>query len=127
MQHRRADIGTPPDVLAEFPQAQSARGAASSETNPTRLCDLSQNGLFCDCPQRQRTIALPSGSTNSTPSASTTRAGPSTLYGPFRRALIVTSVMRALYGRSGERRESDGRATGERRESDGRATGERRE
>ena len=70
----------------------------SSATKPTRRCDLSQNGFVCECPQRQSTIASPGGSTNSLPSASITRTGPSTLYGPFARALIVTSAIAPVYG-----------------------------
>ena len=77
--------------------ASTRLGAASSATKPTRRCDLSQNGLFRECPQRHRTIALPSGSTNSLPSASTTRTGPSTFSGPFVRALMVTSAIAASY------------------------------
>ena len=64
---------------------------------PTRRWLLSQNGFVRECPQRQSAIALPSGSTNSFPSASITRTGPSILYGPFARALIVTSFISPSY------------------------------
>ena len=55
---------------------------------------MSQNGLFFEWPQRQSTIELPAGSSNGTPSASTTVIGPVTLRGPFARTWIVTSVHR---------------------------------
>lgn len=61
-----------------------------------RLCDLSQNGLFLEYPQRQRAIAVPSGSSKARPSASTSVIGPVTLYGPLCRTLISTSFMRRL-------------------------------
>jgi len=58
---------------------------------------LSQNGLVAECPHRHSTIESPSGSSNALPSASITRTGPTTLYGPFARTVIVTSLMRPRY------------------------------
>jgi hypothetical protein len=44
-----------------------------------RLWLVSQNGFVAECPQRQSTMELPCGTTNSLPSASTIRTGPVTL------------------------------------------------
>ena len=66
------------------------RGEVSSAMNPTRLCDASQNGFVCEWPQRHSATADPSGSSNSRPSASTILIGPTTLYGPFARTVMLT-------------------------------------
>jgi hypothetical protein len=58
---------------------------------------LSQKGFVRECPHRQSTIPSPGGISNSFPSASITRTGPSTLYGPFVLALIVTTLMAPSY------------------------------
>jgi hypothetical protein len=71
---------------------EPTRGAVSSAMNPTRLCDASQNGLLCEWPQRHSATAVPSGSSNSLPSASTIVIGPTTLYGPFARTVMLTSL-----------------------------------
>ena len=51
----------------------------SSATNPIRLWVASQNGFVLEWPHRQSTTALPSGNSNSRPSASTTVIGPTIL------------------------------------------------
>ncbi len=62
-------------------------------TKPIRWCDLSQNGLFSDAPQRQSAYEVPAGSSYSFPSMSTIVIGPETTSGPFSLTLISTSVM----------------------------------
>jgi hypothetical protein len=60
-------------------------------------CVPSQKGLLADRPQRQSaTSGFPVGSSHSLPSASTTRTGPRTMYGPFSRIRIST-VTRKVY------------------------------
>src|SRR6185312_9967419 len=72
----------------------AARSAASK---PIFECVLSQNGFVCDAPQRQRAIGRPSsGRSKTLPSASISRIGPVTLYGPFSRTLISTISAVAL-------------------------------
>ena len=56
----------PPRRASARPPASDSR-AESSATKPVRRWLLSQNGFVRDCPQRQSTIASPSGSTNSFP------------------------------------------------------------
>ena len=88
---RESDGGRPAVALGP-------RRALRGRPRRTRVvrCDASQNGFVAERPHRHRTIEPPSGSTNSWPSGSTIRTGPSTLYGPFVRALISTSGTRRL-------------------------------
>ena len=52
--------------------------ARSHASKPEARCDVSQNGLVCDCPQRHSAI-VPSGTSKRLPSASTMVTGPVTL------------------------------------------------
>ena len=94
----RVDVTPARDGVAALGVSAGTRSstleADPSATNPSRLWDASQKGFVRECPQRQRTIASPAGRSSSRPSASTILTSPTTLYGPFARTVIVTSLTR---------------------------------
>ena len=83
-------------------QARGVRPRLTARRGPRprsrRACGSNRRRASSASGRSGRARSLPGGSTNSLPSASITRTGPSTLYGPFARALMVTSVIRPLYG-----------------------------
>src|SRR3954447_7962658 len=79
--------------IVRQPDSRTARSAASK---PIFECVLSQNGFVVDAPQRQSTIESSfvwCVRSYSLPSASMTRTGPLTRYGPFSRTLISTTSL----------------------------------
>src|SRR4051794_31281529 len=72
--------------------------ASTTWQKPMRLWAPSQNGLFSECPQRQREMTVRPASPKVAPLGSTISNSPSIRMGPLLRAVILVGILGSRSG-----------------------------